>query len=152
KSAEVDADLNEIYTNITNINIASGAAIAYTKLALTNKIVSGDLTAGSVLTAAIADSSSPSTGVTGPKIAAGAVPVAKLAATATIRTVVPPTAVTHNLNIFNTETPIATAPSTTLVGGYVLVICPIAATVQYAATVLTNKAVTLKLWGGAAGT
>lgn len=55
KSSEIDGDLTEIYSNITNANVASGAAIAYSKLALTNSIVTADLTANAVTTAKITD-------------------------------------------------------------------------------------------------
>lgn len=43
RASEVDGDLNEIYSNIDNGNLSPAAGIAYTKLALTNKIATTDI-------------------------------------------------------------------------------------------------------------
>jgi hypothetical protein len=64
--------------NIVNADINASAAIAYSKLALTNAILAGDLTSNSVTTAKIADSN-----VTTAKIANANVTPAKLSPTAT---------------------------------------------------------------------
>jgi hypothetical protein len=63
---------------IVNADIKAAAAIAYSKLALTNAILAGDLTSNSVTTAKIADSN-----VTTAKIANANVTPVKLSPTAT---------------------------------------------------------------------
>lgn len=80
-ASDVDGDFSQIYTNIDNTNVATGAGIAYSKLALTNSILAADLTANSVTTTKIADLN-----VTTTKIADLGVTTAKIAAGNSVRT------------------------------------------------------------------
>lgn len=49
KASEVDGDLNEIYSNISNVNVAAGAAIVYSKLNLTGTIVNADISSSAAI-------------------------------------------------------------------------------------------------------
>lgn len=79
KASEVDSDLEQLYTNITNGNVAAGAAIAYSKLNLTNQLLTADLTDNIITTPKILDSA-----VSTAKLAALAVTTAKITAGASI--------------------------------------------------------------------
>ena len=80
QASDLDADLDQIFTNITNPNIANGAAIATAKLAQDGGIVTGMLGAGAVTTPKIANAA-----ITNPLIAAAAVGPSQLALGATNR-------------------------------------------------------------------
>jgi len=107
KASEVDGDLLQIYTNIDNSNIASAAAIAYSKLNLTNSIVAGDLTSSSV---------------TNPKLAANAITIAKMGPSSIFRQLIDGTTEATADVVANVETIVLEAVfGTTPVGGLILV-------------------------------
>jgi hypothetical protein len=73
--SELDADLDAIFGNITNANIATGANIATAKLASDLGIVSGMIAANAITTSKIADqnvtSAKLATNATGPALSSG---------------------------------------------------------------------------------
>src|SRR5687768_2181899 len=71
------AIVTQVNGNLENVNIKAGAAIAYSKLALTGSIVAGDIGANAVTTAKILDEA-----VTGAKLAQDVVGVYRTIATA----------------------------------------------------------------------
>jgi hypothetical protein len=138
KASEVDADFAELYSNITNVNVAAGAAIAYSKLNLANSIATGDLADGAVTTA---------------KIAAGAVSAAngKIPVAGTIRTLMTPVDAVAFGQISTTETTLVTSGSTTFGGSQVIVAGYFPMRVIVGVPIGTNHTIKVKLYGGAAG-
>lgn len=138
KASEVDGDLLQIYTNIDNSNVAAAAAIAYSKLNLSNSIVAGDLTASSV---------------TNPKLAANAVTIAKMGPNSIFRQLIDGgnEAVTDLVNGVETivvEDVFATTP----VGGLVLVHAVLGGEFVATGTTVGNITLTVRLrQGGTAG-
>lgn len=107
KASEVDGDLLQIYTNIDNSNIAAAAAIAYSKLNLSNSLVAGDLTASSV---------------TNPKLAANAITIAKMGPSSIFRQLIDGTNEGTADVVDTVETIVLEAVfGTTPVGGLILV-------------------------------
>jgi len=138
KASEVDGDLLQIYTNIDNSNIASAAAIAYSKLNLSNSILSGDLTASSV---------------TNPKLAANAVTIAKMNPGSIFRQLIDGATEGVADLVSVTESMVLEAVfGTTPVGGLILVHCTLGGEFQGTGTTGGDNTLTVKLrQGGTAG-